>query len=305
MTPQEYKLSIDFEDNEIYYTDLNSGHGKPIKITYKDLNESPKFLDKFTGRDAYLLGTLYASKALGEISFVNIKPKYKLLTLVSILFSTIMLASNILSTKLITFFGMTITGAMLVYPFSYIFDYIITDVYGYQNARRVIISTFISLIIFDISILLLIIMPPSPYWHLQKEFIDVFGRMLRTFASSTIAFSITFFVSSYILQKSKSSGTLLFKRIFRSILISEIIDTGLFCCLAFGGSWPFLDIAKFIVISYFTKVTYELFVYKIITKPIIERIKNVEKLDTVDWNTNFTPFSWDVNYNESNNIYSN
>lgn len=304
MIPSKYKLNIDFETNEVHYTDFDSGHGKPIKLKYDDLRSKPEIMDNFSGSDAYLLGTIYASKALGKLQLQSIKPRYKFFTLISILFSTVMLISNILSTKLVYFFGTTVTGAMLVYPFSYIFDYVITDIYGYQNARRVILSTIAALVIFDLSIFILMIMPPSPYWHLQPQLIAIFGKMLRTFCSSTVAFSLSFFVSSYLLQKNKINGCSLFKRVFRSMLVSEIFDTGVFCVLAFTGIWPLHAMAKFMIVSYFTKATYELFVYKILTKPIINFVKSKEKLDLIDTETDFTPFSWNVDYSSKNNVYS-
>ncbi|STX84014.1 Uncharacterised protein [Legionella donaldsonii] len=61
---------------------------------------------------------------------------------------------------------------------------------------------------------------------------------------------------------------------------------------------------KFILVSYFTKITYEIVVYSIITKPLITIIKREEKSDIIDWNTDFSPIKWEINYDESNNIYS-
>ena len=98
-------------------------------------------MDNFSGRDAFMIGTFQASRSIGKC-VVSVKEKtYKYYTLISVLFACIMIISNILSTKLVNFFGFTIAGAMLVYPLTYVFDYILTDVYGYQNARRAILST--------------------------------------------------------------------------------------------------------------------------------------------------------------------
>lgn len=306
MNKNKYKLNIDFINNNLLYTPIGSGHKKPSKLDYDDVVKNPDFMNNFSGKDAYLIGTIFASKSLNKLSLANSLSRYKYLVFISILFVTVILLSNILSSKLISIGGFTVTGAMLVYPFSYIFDYIITDIYGYQNARRILLSCIVSLILFDICIYLIIILPPSPFWKLQHEFESVFSGMLRTYVASTIAFTVSFFLSSFIFQKLKikNKGRSLFKRIFQSLLISEISDTTLFCFLSFYGIWPIEHMMKFILVSYFTKITYEIVVYSIITKPLIAIIKREEKSDIIDWNTDFSPIKWEINYDESNNVYS-
>lgn len=304
MRANDYKLIIDLENHELSFND-STGHKKPIKLSYNLIQAQPEILEKFSGSDGYKIGLLLSIKNLSQHKLIAMVPKYKLLILLSILFATTMIVSNILSTKLVAIHGFTITGAMLLYPFSYIFDYIITEIYGYQNARRIILATLAALVIFDLSIYVMIILPPSPYWHYQQEFNDVFMRALRTFLASTVAFSFSFFISSYILQKSKAvyAGSSLFKRIFSALLISEIFDTSIFCMLAFYGVWPLAAMGKFLLLSYFTKVTYELVAYNIITKPLVAKIKKIETLDIVDKRTNFTPFSWEVSYTSDENIF--
>lgn len=299
-----YRLELDLENDAVLYRDI-SGHGKPISVALHDISKDQGFISGLSGQDGYMLGALSALKSFDKVQFITAKPKYKLFVLISIIFTTIFILSNMLSAKLVEIFGITITGALLVYPFSYIFDYIMTDIYGYQNTRRVIWSTIIALILFDLGIILLIYLPPSHYWHYQTEVDDVFKRVLRTFIASTIAFSVAFFISSYILQKLKVErhDISLFQRIFRSLLISEIFDTGLFCLLAFYGVWPLVEMLKFILISYLTKVTYEILMFNFVTKPAINKIKAIEKLDIIDTNTNFTPFSWRVDYTDDNNLY--
>ncbi|HHU0079784.1 TPA: queuosine precursor transporter [Legionella pneumophila] len=302
----KYKLNIDFVNNNLLYSPIDGGHKKPSTLDYEDVVDNPDFMNNFSGKDGYLIGTIFASKTLNKLSLANALPRYKYLVLIAILFVTIILLSNVLSTKLISIGGFTITGAMLLYPFSYIFDYIITDIYGYQNARRILLSCIAALILFDICIYLVIILPPSPFWKFQHDFETVFSRMLRTYVASTIAFSVSFFISSFIFQKLKikNKGRSLFKRIFQSLLISEITDTTLFCFLSFYGIWPMEYMMKFILVSYFTKITYEIVVYSIITKPLITVIKREEKSDIIDWNTDFSPIKWEINYDESNNVYS-
>lgn len=300
----QYKLEIDFETGEIQYSAF-PGYSRSMKLDYNKITQNPEFLNNFSGKDGYLIATIQAAKSLEKLNIFIKERQYKYYTLISILFASVMVISNILSTKLVNIFGFTIAGAMLIYPFSYIFDYILTDVYGYQNTRRAIISTILCLVLFNISLYLIIILPPSPYWHYQQYVEQLFGRMLRTFLASTVVFAFSFFVSSYIFQKIKikTEGKGLFKRVFYTLVISEVLETWLFCILAFGGIWPYEQMARYMILSFFTKVTFELIVYRILTKPLIEFMKRQEKSDIVDWNTNFTPFSWEVDYMDTNNIY--
>lgn len=299
-----YKLNIDLNSGDVVYSS-ESGLTRSINLNYETISENIEFMDNFSGKDAYLIGTIQAAKVIGKLNVSTNEKQYKFYSLISMLFASVMIISNILSTKLVNVFGFTIAGAMLVYPFSYIFDYILTDVYGYQNTRRTLLSTIICLILLDISLYLLIILPPSKYWHYQFYVNEVFYRMLRTFVSSTVVFAFSFFVSSYCFQKIKikTKGKGLFKRVLYSLLISEVLETWLFCILAFYGVWPLEDIARYMVWSFFTKVTFELIVYGILTKPLVEYIKRQEKSDIIDWKTDFSPLKWEVNYDETNNIY--
>lgn len=304
MNNNQYKLEINFETGEIQYS-AYSGYSRSMQLDYNTIAKNPEFLNNFSGRDGYLIATVQAARSLGKLNIFVKERQYKYYTLISILFASVMVISNILSTKLVNVFGFTIAGAMIIYPFSYIFDYILTDVYGYQNTRRTIISTIICLILFNVSLYLIIVLPPSPYWSYQPYLEQIFGRMLRTFLASTVVFAFSFFVSSYIFQKIKikTEGKGLFKRVFYSLVISEVLETWLFCILAFGGIWPYSQMARYMILSFFTKVTFELIVYGIITRPLIELIKKQEKSDIIDRKTNFTPFSWTVDYDDTNNIY--
>ena len=298
-------LEVDFDSGAVWYKST-IGHGAPIRFTPEHIEKNPEMLNSIPPQEAYLLGVILTSQAKGDFVFVDSpKPRYKLFNFISIMFCTIFFISNILSSKLTTFFGLTVTGAFLIFPLSYIASYILGDVYGFQNIRRVIWSTAAALILFDLSVLMVVFINPSPVWHLQADFQAVFLHIFRTYASSTISFIVAFFISSYILQKRKvlKKGGTLFQRIFCSLLVSEIIGTGLFCFLAFYGMWPVLDMIKFIMLSYVSKIVYELTVYPIITKPIINKIKKIENIDTIDIGTDFTPFKWQVTYTNKNNIY--
>lgn len=301
----KYKLDIDFSNDTILLIS-KAGHGKPLRLTYEDIQKNPTMIDSLSGKDAYLLGTFFASKYCGKFRFTQHPFRYKFLVVLSVIFTTLMLVSNLLSTKLISIHGVTLTGAILVYPLSYIFNYIITDTYGYQNARRVALSVIVALIIFNISIYVTMRLPASPYWHLQQQFSAVFGQMARTCFAATVSFSVEIFIASYLIQKIKIyyNGGRLFRRLFSALLISESINTGLFCIIAFVGVWPLVAMVKFLMLSYLIKIMYELSVYRLVTKPVITYIKAKERMDIMDCHTHFTPFSWSVSYTKDDNLYN-
>ncbi|SHH92184.1 hypothetical protein VA7868_00910 [Vibrio aerogenes CECT 7868] len=157
---------------------------------------------------------------------------------------------------------------------------------------------------FPFCIWLVLILPPSQFWHLQESYEIVFGNMIRTYIASAITFVISFMISSYVFQKIKvKKRGFLFQRIFRSLFISEMIAVGLFCFIAFYGVWPMIDMLHFLVFSFCTKVLYEIIMYPIVTKRVILWFKRAEQSDMLDSQTNFSPFRWEIDYSEENNLF--
>lgn len=304
MNDSRNQYEIDFSSKSVLFKSSSNGHTKKLSVDFNQLLDND-CLNYISEKEAYRIGITVGACNTNKINHTERVEPFKLFNFICLMYVMLMIISNILSLKLVSFFGFTITGAMLVYPFTYIFDYIISDVYGYKYARRCIHLIMISLVIFIISIILLIYMPPSQYWHHQNSLEEIFGLQIRVFTSSLIAFSISIFVSSYIIQKikKKTKGRYLLLRIILSLLVSEIFDTTIFCLIAFAGIWPIDKIGEFIFFSYLTKVTYEVIMYPFVTSPLIKKIKIIEKTDIVDINTNFNPILRDVSYEDSNNLY--
>ncbi|MCL9782654.1 queuosine precursor transporter [Vibrio sp. S4M6] len=284
------------------YIDIN---GQKILLTQELIDSNPEILNQVDGKSAYFAGRARGCFDTDRIDYVVRKQEYKYILPLSIALVLVMIISNILSSKLVSLFGFTITGGMFIYPFTYLFDYVITDVYGFQYSRRVVWSAFFSMMFFTFAIWLVIILPPSKFWHLQESYALVFGRMIRTYVASSITFLFSFMISSYVFQKVKvkKGQGYLFQRMFRSLLVSEMVDTGLFCLIAFYGIWPLSSMLHFLMFSFSTKVVYETIMYPIVTKPVINWFKRAEQSDTLDSHTNFSPFKWEINYKQENNLY--
>ena len=213
------------------YIDIN---GQKILLTQELIDDHPDILNKVDGKSAYFAGRARGCFQLNKIDYLVRKQEYKYILPLSIMLVMVMIVSNILSSKLVSLHGFTITGGMFIYPLSYIFDYVITDVYGFQYSRRVVWSAFFSMIFFTFCIWLVIILPPSKFWHLQEAYSTVFGNMIRTYVASAVTFLFSFMLSSYVFQKVKvKKRGFLFQRIFRSLLVSEMLSTGMFCLIAF------------------------------------------------------------------------
>ena len=283
------------------YLDIN---GQKVLITQELIDTNPDILNQVDGKSAYLAGRAMGCFQSGKIDYVVKKQEYKYILPLSIMLVMVMIVSNILSSKLVSLYGFTITGGMFIYPLSYIFDYVLTDVYGFQHARRVVWSAFFSMVFFSFCLWLVIILPPSKFWHLQDEYAKVFGGMLRTYVASAITFLVSFMLSSYVFQKVKvKKRGFLLQRIFRSLLVSEMVSTSLFCLIAFYGIWPIENMLHFLVFSFSTKVVYETVMYPIVTKRVIEWFKRAEQSDMLDSHTNFSPFRWEIDYGEENNLF--
>ncbi|MEI8633660.1 queuosine precursor transporter [Vibrio sp. PP-XX7] len=201
------------------YIDIN---GQKILLTQELIDSNPDILNEIDGKSAYFAGRARGAYELGKINYTVRKQEYKYVLPLSIMLVMVMIVSNILSSKLVSLYGFTITGGMFIYPLSYIFDYVITDVYGFHmHAGSCGVHFFNA--IFTFCIWLVIILPPSKFWHLQESYHIVFGNMIRTYIASAITFLFSFMVSGYAFQKIKVKRRgFLFQRIFRSLLISEM-----------------------------------------------------------------------------------
>ncbi|MCP3966236.1 MAG: queuosine precursor transporter [Lentisphaerae bacterium] len=213
--------------------------------------------------------------------------------------------SNTLALRMISFCGFDLLAGFWVYPFTYILNFIISDIYGYKYARRCMQAVIISSLFFILGILLLLYLPVSQTWPSQQDFHSVFSRQLRVFVASLTGFSTSILASSYMLQKIKKAtqGRYLFVRLFLSLLIAELIDIIIFSFIGFWGIWSYSQMIEFIIIAYLTRLLYEVILYPIVTKPLIRKIKNIEKVDIVDSNFDFNPLSLDVEYQADNNLY--
>jgi uncharacterized integral membrane protein (TIGR00697 family) len=185
-----------------------------------------------------------------------------------------------------------LTAGIVFYPLTYIFDDIVTEVYGYKENRRLTWTIFAANILMWSGIYISICLPASPDWTMQSSFESVFQLSPRIFFASSIAFVIGDLFGSYILAKVKilTIGKHLWTRVITSGALGILIEGTFFCSFVFYGTLPTQAIKKMIFDQLLVKVAAELLLLPF-TYLFTYFIKKAEDIDHFDYNTNFNPFS--------------
>jgi len=222
-----------------------------------------------------------------------VERRYKHLDTITGLFVAVLLISNVASTKIVDFGWLTFDGGTLIFPMSYIFGDILTEVYGYERSRKVIWLGFISAALMSIVFTIVGVLPPARDWPNQEAYEQVLGMTPRIVIASLIAYWAGEFSNSYVLAKMKlfTSGRWLWTRTIGSTLVGEGVDTALFATIAFGGVLSSSLLSSVIASNYIFKCGVEV-VFTPITYIIVGWLKREEEVDWYDRGTNFNPFTF-------------
>lgn len=213
--------------------------------------------------------------------------------LVMAAFVAILLLSNLIgAAKLSTVAGFTFGAGILFFPVSYVIGDVLTEVYGYSRARRVIWTGFAALIFMAFMSYVVVAMPPAASWTGQNAYEQVFGSTWRIVAASIIAFWAGEFVNSFVLAKMKiwTQGKALWSRTIGSTVFGQGIDSLLFYPIAFLGIWETSDVLTVMVTNWLLKVVWEA-VLTPVTYVVVGSLKRREGVDVFDSGTDFSPFS--------------
>lgn len=213
------------------------------------------------------------------------------------LFSATWLISCIAAVKLVSVFGITLTGGFIIFPFTSLISTLIVEIYGFKSARQAAWSGLILNILFVFFIFIVGILPASPIWKLQNEFNDILMHSLRITCASLFSFMFSFFLNAYIMAKMKlkSNGRALPKRILLSSTLAITIDIISFLSLAFAGTLPSPIFFKLLLAAYIKKIICEIALLPLIWY-LIDKVKQKEGFEIFDVNTDFSPFSMDNIY---------
>jgi len=207
-------------------------------------------------------------------------------------FVVVLLISNLVAQKICAFGPVRLSGAQLLFPLTYIFGDIFTEVYGYAASRRAIWIGFLASVLLSLMGLVTVALPAAPDWGGQEAFETVFGFVPRLVAASLVAFWAGEFANAFVLAKLKllTRGRHLWSRTIGSTLVGQAVDTALVMILAFGGSLTPELIGNLILSGYLGKVVYEAAATPL-TYLIVNYLKRSEGVDTYDDRTSFSPFS--------------
>ena len=225
---------------------------------------------------------------------------YRYYDLVMAAFVTILICSNLIGPAKIAQLDLPVLGVVtfgagvLFFPISYVFGDILTEVYGYDRARKVIWAGFAGLAFASVMATVVVALPPAPFWNNQAAYEVAFGSTWRIVAASMFAYFCGEFVNSFVLAKMKvlTKGRWLWTRTIGSTIFGEAVDSALFYPLAFYGTGiipddklPMVMLAQFV-----TKVGVEV-LFTPLTYRIVNALKRAENEDYYDRKTNFNPFS--------------
>jgi queuosine precursor transporter len=206
-------------------------------------------------------------------------------------FIVVLLISNLVGQKICAIGPFRISGAQLLFPITYIFGDIFTEVYGYGASRRAIWLGFFASALMAVMGLITVALPPAPDWPNQQAFATVFTFVPRLVVASLIAYWAGEFANSYTMAKMKilTEGRHLWSRTIGSTVVGQAVDSVLIMFIAFGGTLPVRDILNLIVSGYIGKVIYET-VMTPGTYAVVAWLKRKERVDAFDYGTDFSPF---------------
>jgi hypothetical protein len=217
---------------------------------------------------------------------------YKYLGTISVFFVSVLLISNIASTKIVDLKWFVFDGGTLLFPLSYIFGDILTEVYGYKNSRSVIWMGFFMALLMSVIFIIVGKLPPASGWNNQAAYDAILGLTPRIVCASLIAYFFGEFSNSYILAKMKilTKGKWLWTRTIGSTVVGELVDSAIFVMIAFIGILPGSLLLTLIISNYLFKTAVEI-LFTPLTYKIIKLLKVKEIEDYYDINTNFNPFA--------------
>lgn len=212
-------------------------------------------------------------------------------------FVTVLLCSNLIGPgKTCIVLGVTFGAGNLFFPISYIFGDVLTEVYGYARARKVIWAGFGAMLFATVMSQIVIHMPASPTepfnQTLQPALETVFGNTWRIVLGSMVAFWTGDFVNSYVMARMKvwTRGRHLWSRTIGSTLVGQLADTVIFYPIAFLGIWETSTVVAVAALNLVIKIGVEV-AFTPLTYLVVGWLKRAEREDYYDEHTSFTPFS--------------
>lgn len=212
--------------------------------------------------------------------------------LIAVAFVTCLIVSNITAVKLISVADFILPGAIVIFPITYIIGDVLTEVYGYAKARRVIWMGFLANLFAVATFALVGILPAAGFWGAQEAYDTILGATPRILAASLIAYLVGEFANSYVLARLKvaTEGRFLWVRTISSTVVGQSLDSAIFIVIAFSGIIPTGALIMTIVVQAVVKIAYEALATPL-TYIVVGWLKRTEGIDTFDHDVRFNPFA--------------
>lgn len=198
---------------------------------------------------------------------------------ISAVFVGILLISNVVAVKPIAFgaipFGefslpLVFDGGVFLFPLAYILGDVLAEVYGLKASRRAIFAAFALALVASLTILAVQVSPPADGWENQEAFAAVLGFVPRIVLASLVAFLVGQLMNAWVLDRMRrrTAGRFLRTRLIASTVVGQLIDTVLFCTIAFAGIITGIDFVMYVVLGYLVKVLAEVVLLPVTTRVI-------------------------------------
>jgi len=219
----------------------------------------------------------------------------RLYVIIGCLFVTCLLISNMVAGKLITVLGKALPAAVILFPITYIFGDVLTEVYGFKRSRLIIWTGFACNLLMAVIFMLVVALPYPEFWEQQDAYAVVLGMTPRVVVASLVGYFLGEFTNSAVLSKLKllTRGKWLFSRTIGSTIVGEGIDTVVFITIAFAGTVSSSVLLSMIAAQYIFKVVYEILVTPL-TYLVVGWVKKKEGVDVYDWGVKYNPFSLEI-----------
>lgn len=215
---------------------------------------------------------------------------FKHLDTIAALFVAVLLISNVASCKIVKIWLFEFDGGTLLFPLSYIFGDILTEIYGFKKSRKIIWLGFFSAGLMSAIFAIVSLLKPAAGWENQQAFVAILGQTPRIVIASLIAYFSGEYSNSVTLaiMKVKTKGKHLWMRTIGSTIVGEFIDTLLFVSIAFAFTMPFSTLRNVMISNYIFKVGIEV-LFTPLTYLIVKKLKKIENFDYYDKDTVFSP----------------
>lgn len=206
------------------------------------------------------------------------------------LFVTLLITSNIIAVKIVEVGGRVLPAAIVLFPMTYIIGDILTEVYGYRFARRVIWLGFLCNSVAVLGFWIGGLLPAAPFWEDQPAYEAILGYTPRLLAASFAGYLIGEFANSMLLSRLKliTEGRMLWVRTIGSTIVGQGLDSVVFITLAFAGTLAGSNLTELILTQWIVKVLYETAATPL-TYLVVAYVKQKEGIDTFDRQVSFNP----------------